>query len=308
MTVTSERTLLELAAAVGGITGVVSGQLEKEIHPASRVLNWKASIPAFIAAGILYALKQNKLAVGVAGFGAGVLASDPIGLVMQTGTPWENRSVFIRGTQRNIKLPAWRDGRTLEECMVDPYIVDAAWRGRLNQEVRKDVFRVLDEKKLDGRDFVNVITALQQDQIKNMKYAHDPKLTEIFQEAYKSLELKRGDCDDHTILMASKLMSIGIPVKLVILSFDANFKPDTSRYGHILCIATVQGKDYWVETIKEDAVLDYRPESTGRIEFNLVSPSKTEMKKISEVKMDVIAGLSDLVISDSDMDLISGLV
>lgn len=299
---------MELAAAVGGITGVVSSKLEEQVHPATRVLDWKASIPAFIVAGVLYALKQKKLAVGVAGFGAGVLVSDPIGLFTQTGTPWENKSLFIRGTQRNIKLPAWRDGRTLEECMVDPYIVDAVWRGRLNQEVRKDVFRVLDEKKLDGRDYVNVVQALQQDQIQRMKYAHDPKLTEIFQEAYKSLELHRGDCDDAALLMASKLMCIGIPAKLIILSFDKNFKPETSRYGHILCAARIQGKDYWLETIKEDAVLDYRPEHTGRIEFNLVSPSKTETTKISEVQMDVIAGLTDLVISDSDMDLISGLV
>jgi len=303
--VSDERSLIELAAAIGGFTGVAASRIEEQVRPASRVLSWKASIPAFIAAGLLYTVKARKLAAGLAAFGAGVVANDAIGLLMQSGTPWERKDIFLRGTQRNIKLPSWTNGRTLEECMVEPYLIDAAWRGRISPEVRADVFRVLDAKKLDGRDYLNVVEALQQDQIQNIKYAHDPVRTEIFQEAPVTLKLKRGDCDDHAVLMASKLMSVGIPAKLLILSFDPDYQPNKSRYGHILCVANVKGKDYWVETIQQDppASFDFRPAHTGRIEYNLVSPSDTKKKTVSNVAVDSIAGLADLSYADQDLTL-----
>lgn len=50
----------------------------------------------------------------------------------------------------------------------------------------------------------------------NIRYVRDPHQIEALQTPAATLQLKSGDCDDKTILLAALLLSIGIPVKLIV--------------------------------------------------------------------------------------------
>lgn len=53
----------------------------------------------------------------------------------------------------------------------------------------------------------------------NIRYVRDPHQIEALQTPAATLQLKSGDCDDKTILLAALLLSIGIPVKLIVGGF-----------------------------------------------------------------------------------------
>lgn len=73
---------------------------------------------------------------------------------------------------------------------------------------------------------------------KNIRYVRDPHLVEALQTPSATLQLKTGDCDDKTILLASLLLSIGIPVKLIVGGFVKG------RYTHVWLRAKL--KNQWV--------------------------------------------------------------
>jgi len=73
---------------------------------------------------------------------------------------------------------------------------------------------------------------------KHIRYVRDPHLIEALQTPAATLQLKSGDCDDKTILLASLLLSIGIPVKLIVGGFEKG------RYTHVWLRAKI--KNHWV--------------------------------------------------------------
>lgn len=65
----------------------------------------------------------------------------------------------------------------------------------------------------------------------NIKYVRDPETLDTFQTAQRTLELGIADCDDFSILIATMLKSIGIPVIFKVVSTDG------ITYSHIYPLA-----------------------------------------------------------------------
>jgi hypothetical protein len=59
------------------------------------------------------------------------------------------------------------------------------------------------------------------------------ELPETFQTPFRTVELGAGDCDDHAVLLAALLESIGIPVDLVAMKIDGIWR-------HIFAMAHVR--------------------------------------------------------------------
>jgi hypothetical protein len=73
---------------------------------------------------------------------------------------------------------------------------------------------------------------------KNIRYTRDPYQIEALQTPAATLQLKTGDCDDKTILLAALLLSIGIPVKLIVGGWTKG------RYSHVWLRAGI--RNCWV--------------------------------------------------------------
>lgn len=213
--------------------------------------------------------------LGVFIFGLGVIASDFIGVLMQTGMPWERKDFILPGSVTYKKLPPWTDGRTGEQFMADDCKA-AIWRGKNDPRIRQKAIEIIQAKGLDGRQFKEIASAIQDWVRSNITYVHDMKGTELFQEAYKTLEIKAGDCDDQAILTAALLMSVGITVKIILLSLDPDFDPKISKFTHIFAATVIDGHDYWVETILPEYSFDYRHPYTGLMAIDMTTPSSTK--------------------------------
>jgi transglutaminase-like putative cysteine protease len=64
---------------------------------------------------------------------------------------------------------------------------------------------------------------------------------ELLHSARRMLELRAGDCDDMTILLAAMLKAIGHPVRLVLVGFNPNRK---TVFTHIYLEAFCKG--WWL--------------------------------------------------------------
>ena len=64
---------------------------------------------------------------------------------------------------------------------------------------------------------VRAVHAFVRDQI---QYVLDPVDVELVQTAERTLELRAGDCDDKTVLLASLLRAIGHPSRYVAIGFE----------------------------------------------------------------------------------------
>lgn len=66
----------------------------------------------------------------------------------------------------------------------------------------------------DFRDFRSIGRAVYDFVVQNVHYVRDPHFVEQLQTPQATLAIRAGDCDDMTILGASMLMSVGIPVRI----------------------------------------------------------------------------------------------
>lgn len=71
----------------------------------------------------------------------------------------------------------------------------------------------------------------------NMRYTEDPtnresiKTPEAMVKEFKQFGRVTGDCDDHVVLIAAGLNSIGVPTEFIVVAADGNFPND---YSHVL--------------------------------------------------------------------------
>jgi len=72
----------------------------------------------------------------------------------------------------------------------------------------------------------------------NVRYTRDIHHVELLHSARRMLELRAGDCDDMTILLASMIKSIGHPVRLVLVGFNPRNK---KLFSHIYLEALCKG-------------------------------------------------------------------
>ena len=99
-------------------------------------------------------------------------------------------------------------------------------------------------KHCKKRDYLCEVYSIYDFVINNIRYIHDIEGVDTYQSPIRTIELQAGDCDDHTILIASLLQSIGYPVVIKIISQDGE------TYNHIYPIALTPDlkKMYIVDT------------------------------------------------------------
>jgi transglutaminase-like putative cysteine protease len=215
-----------------------------------------------------------------------------------------------RGDVRFVNYPSWTgsEGRTAEEFLADK-VKEAVIRAKNDPQVRLTAIQIVKDAGLDGRQRVEVAEAVRKWVQDNITYIHDPVKTEVFQEAIYTLTVSRGgDCDDQAILVAGLLMSIGIPVKLMLLPVAVPFDPKTSHFTHIFSALDMpDGTEIWLETIVPGKGLDYRHFHTAEMRVDL-TPGKPATKKVTVVpnggtgEKTPMPGFSGLV------DIIPGIV
>ncbi len=95
----------------------------------------------------------------------------------------------------------------------------------------------------------------------NIKYIKDITGYETLQTPDNTIKIGGGDCDDHAILVATLLESIGIKATFKIVG-------EKGRYKHIYVIATTpKGKKWAVDTTEEDFFKDYSIDEVYEMEI-----------------------------------------
>lgn len=107
--------------------------------------------------------------------------------------------------------------------------------------VRQKAIDILFDRAIRAKDYLGEIRALFEWVQKNVRYTKDPFRLEVLHSARRILELRAGDCDDMTILLAAMLESIGHPIRLVIVG-PTPVRPDL--FSHIYL--EVYHKGRWI--------------------------------------------------------------
>lgn len=109
-----------------------------------------------------------------------------------------------------------RKARTLSERV--SYIHEQAIKGVKEDSKAYVLARQIVTRKcgndwcIPERDHMGEVSALFWEVRRRVRYTLDPVIFDAFQTPDKTLELKAGDCDDATGLLAAMLISIGLPV------------------------------------------------------------------------------------------------
>jgi len=94
--------------------------------------------------------------------------------------------------------------------------------GRVNPRIRETAVQVVRTAGIAGTDYPNVIRSIADFVKKKVFFVRDPYRTDVVYPATQTLfgsgEYGHGDCEDHTVVASSLLESIGLPVKIVIVS------------------------------------------------------------------------------------------
>lgn len=87
-----------------------------------------------------------------------------------------------------------------------------------------------------GKDFVGELRAVQEWVRENVRYTRDIRGVESIQTPVKTLEIRQGDCDDHSILVATILESLGHKTRFVAMGFAPG------KFSHVFAQARVGSK------------------------------------------------------------------
>jgi len=118
-------------------------------------------------------------------------------------------------TARLVSLPDGIAGvrRTLK------YMVGLTRKGKLHLNVRLAAVRILEDAHLLQRDRAGIISALHAFVRDNIRYVNDIRGVETLQAPERTLELRAGDCDDKSILLASLLEALGYKTRFHAVGF-----------------------------------------------------------------------------------------
>lgn len=74
---------------------------------------------------------------------------------------------------------------------------------------------------IDGKDFSGQVRAVQTWVKNNIRYLRDHITAEMLIDPVLLLQTRAGDCDDHAMLVAAMLMSIGFPARFVAVGMES---------------------------------------------------------------------------------------
>jgi Transglutaminase-like superfamily len=96
---------------------------------------------------------------------------------------------------------------------------------------------------VEPRAYGHEVRAVQRWVRDVIHYVQDPVDVELVQTCEKTLELRRGDCDDKSTLLAAMLESIGHPCKFVAVGINGG------DFSHVMVQTKVGDAWVWLETI-----------------------------------------------------------
>lgn len=121
------------------------------------------------------------------------------------------------------------------------HIINLIRKGAKDFFVRQTAIKILRLYRVRPKNYLGEIAALFDWVKRNIRYTRDIYKVELLHSARRMLELRAGDCDDITILLAAMLESTGHPVRLVIVGRDPKRK---KLFSHIY-LETLY-KDRWI--------------------------------------------------------------
>lgn len=104
------------------------------------------------------------------------------------------------------------------------HVANLVKEGAKDFGVRQKAIDILFESGIQPKDYWGEIETLFEWVKRNVRYTRDIHRVELLHSARRMLELRAGDCDDMTILLAAMLKSIGHPVRLVLAGFNPKRK------------------------------------------------------------------------------------
>lgn len=131
-----------------------------------------------------------------------------------------------------------------------------SYRGRYDPFVKKATLEAIENVR--GSDKLGEIQAIDAWLKNNIRFTKDVLGMETLQSAKKTLEIRRGDCDDVAILAGSMLMSIGFPTRFVTIGVK---KP-----SHVWTEAKVADK--WIVV---DPTRPHQTDLTGYRKFHTLN-------------------------------------
>jgi len=118
------------------------------------------------------------------------------------------------------------------------YIIGLIKEGAKDFDVRQTAIDILFQHAIRPKDYLGEIRALFEWVRNNVRYTRDIHRVELLHTARRMLELRAGDCDDMTILLAAMLKAIGHPVRLALVGFNLQRK---ALFTHIYLEAFCKG-------------------------------------------------------------------
>jgi transglutaminase-like putative cysteine protease len=118
------------------------------------------------------------------------------------------------------------------------YIIGLIKEGAKDFDVRQTAIDILFQHAIRPKDYLGEIRALFEWVKNNVRYTRDIHRVELLHTARRMLELRAGDCDDMTILLAAMLKAIGHPVRLALVGFNPQRK---ALFTHIYLEAFCKG-------------------------------------------------------------------
>ncbi len=151
------------------------------------------------------------------------------------------------------RIPNGKEGTLATLKMMRRLAID----GKKSLPVRMTALELVRRKKQkDGASEVRALHSFVRDKI---RYVKDIKGVETLHTPEKMLEIRQGDCDDKSTLLAAMLESIGHPARFVAVGFDGG------PHSHVL-VETKLGKK-WIplETTEPWPPGKYPPGVTSRM-------------------------------------------
>lgn len=90
--------------------------------------------------------------------------------------------------------------------------------GRVNPRIRDTAVKVIRAAGIASTDYPNAIKAMAEFVRQNVMFVRDPYRTDEVFGAPETLTMGYADCEDFSVTTGSLLESIGLPVKIVIVS------------------------------------------------------------------------------------------
>lgn len=113
-------------------------------------------------------------------------------------------------------------------------------KGKRDHRLRELALSIV--KRNRNKDYVGEVKSIHEWVKKNIRYVRDIRGIETVQTPQKTLEFGQGDCDDHSILVATLLETIGHMTRLKAIGF----MPDSYQHVYTETKLGPKSKNMWI--------------------------------------------------------------